>query len=674
MLEIDIFLNKTIIKRWCVFIWHTKKMSKKQQTKLKNEDTLSKLTRRFDDMRSERANFEQEWDVCDAQFAAEVIEDNDGKLLINDTMEQDLIEQYVGRTAGDIIYDVKPDPYNANIEQVESAKYILDNFLDRENFYKEHRYFRIDKAKYGTGIYYTGLRLEIDEVPEYKEGTKLEAGEALWTDKDMINKEREQYYMTPINVPIRMFYIDDKAIYQPDFEKAEDCFMLEVLSKKEIEQRYWDNKYFNQENIEALQPVQENSAEYGIDNVYGNCVLYHYYNRITKEYCIMGNKEFLLFEWKMLYKHGQLPFVVAQHYPDNNFIYGIGICRKVRVQKWYKINMMQSLMDGARLSSGKILAMWAGTEPVDWDLFVNPWEISIAKFTNSVEQLTPVDTRVDLNSLSGAIQIIDDEIRKSTGIDNRAPFEAPAQTLGQTEIIEENKAIRSKAIDEANNQALDQALTMTLQNISQFAPVLMRRITEIKNEKWQIIEKISEFPKIQIENVKITKKKWQTVIEEDYGNYWYLELKPDTLEGDLTVRVITPSTYNSVLVSVEKNRFTELVNNLVALGNLYWPEAIQEIAPFKEIRDKAKIVYGYWQEYTATTKLQQTREENIETVNELQQSLQAIRQSLIPNQWWNVNIQNQNTQVAWRTEWEVEWADQTTEVATETIQETGTAI
>lgn len=649
-------------------------MAKKAQGDYVKKDTLSHLIERFDDMRSERENFEAERDVCDAQFAAEVIEDNDGKLLINDTMEQDLIEQYVGRTAGDLVYDVKPDPYNANVAQVESAKYILDNFLDRENFYKEKRYFRIDKAKYGTGIYYTGLRLEIDEVPEYKEDTELDAGDVLWSDKNMIEKKREKYYMTPMNVPIRMFYIDDRAIYQPDFNKAEDCFMLEVLSQEEIKQRYGDNKHFNQDNIEKLKPIQQNSAEYGIENVEGNCVLYHYYNRITKEYCVMGNKAFLLFEGKMLYKHGKLPFVLAQHYPDNNFLYGIGICRKVRVQKWYKINMMQSLMDWARLSSGKILAMWAGTDPVDWNLFVEPWEVSIAKFTNSVENLQPIDTRVDLNPLSNAIQIIDDEIRKSTGIDNRAPFEAPAQTLWQTEIIEENKAIRSKAVDEADNQALDTALTMTLQNISQFAPVLMRRITEIKNKKGKVIEKISEFPKIQIENVKVTKKNGANVIEEDYGNYWYLELKTDTLEGDLTVRVITPSTYNSVLTSIEKNKFTELVNNLVALGNVYWPEAVQEVAPFKEVREKAKVAFGYWQEYTATTKLENTRKENKQALKELQENLAQIRQTLIPNQWWNGGIQNPNTQETWAGQWQAKWGNQTTEIAAETVEETGAAI
>lgn len=58
----------------------------------------------------------------------------------------------------------------------------------------------------------------------------------------------------------------------------------------------------------------------------------------------------------MPYPDGKLPFVVAQHYPRNNCIYGIGIPRKVRMSKAYKNNMMQYAMDGAKLSSGRLIA------------------------------------------------------------------------------------------------------------------------------------------------------------------------------------------------------------------------------------------------------------------------------------------------------------------------------
>jgi hypothetical protein len=88
-----------------------------------------------------------------------------------------------------------------------------------------------------------------------------------------------------------------------------------------------------------------------------------------------------------------------------------------------------------------------------------------------------------------------------------APFESAADTLGQTEIIEENKQLRYKAIDEARDLALDDALYMTLQNISQFAPILLKRKQVIKNDDGEIIKEIEKRPTIQIKNVSIKKEK-----------------------------------------------------------------------------------------------------------------------------------------------------------------------
>lgn len=59
----------------------------------------------------------------------------------------------------------------------------------------------------------------------------------------------------------------------------------------------------------------------------------------------------------MMYPDGELPFTLAQHYPNNACMYGIGICRKIRTEKAYTNNMRQYILDGAKISSGKILAM-----------------------------------------------------------------------------------------------------------------------------------------------------------------------------------------------------------------------------------------------------------------------------------------------------------------------------
>lgn len=62
-----------------------------------------------------------------------------------------------------------------------------------------------------------------------------------------------------------------------------------------------------------------------------------------------------------------------------------------------------------------------------------------------------------------------------------APFAEQAPTLGQTEILEENKALRQKSKDQLRDMRLDDALTKTLCNIKQFAHILLAETKEIKD-------------------------------------------------------------------------------------------------------------------------------------------------------------------------------------------------
>lgn len=100
-----------------------------------------------------------------------------------------------------------------------------------------------------------------------------------------------------------------------------------------------------------------------------------------------------------------------------------------------------------------------------------------------------------------------DDVRINTGIDINAVFEPPAEQLGTVEIIEENKQIRNKSVDELMDFAYDEALTKMLDNIATFAPRLLKTTQIIKDKKGKIVKKIAEYPTLQLPNVKITKKK-----------------------------------------------------------------------------------------------------------------------------------------------------------------------
>lgn len=605
-------------------------------------DTLSKINKRIEDMKNERYQFLSERDICDLQYEAEVYEDNFGKLYVNTPMEQWLLEMELWRTSGLPIFDVKPDWYRADVQKLETARYTLDFFLDKENFHKEYRYWRTDKGKYGTAIFYTGIRLEIDEVPIFN-GENDDLVNAFFNNNKQDKEIRKHWFFTPKNIPIRTFLFDDRAMRQSDFDLAEDCVMIEFITKEALEQRYTWIKWFNQKAIKEAVPQDIEESIYGKKtNVNDMIVLYHYFNKITKQYAININKNAMLYDDTMPYPDWKLPFVVTQHYPRNNCMYGIGIPRKVRMSKAYKNNMMQYIIDGARLWAGKLLA--SSSDTVDWDIYTAPWEISIARFTNNIADLRDIDTRTDMNWPLSVISLIDKEVRSDTGIDVASVFEPPAEQLGTVEIIEENKQIRNKSIDELRDHWIDEAYTKVLQNIAMFAPQLLKESKEIKDEDgkkmWEVT---TQRPKIQIPNVRIEKNGKEYTIEKEMWSYWYLDFEKWMLDAWLCVRVVTASTYNSTMAVIEKNKNNEMMAKYIELAQIPWmAQLLQEEIPLDQILQKRKVVYGLDdKQLVADTKLDKERKENDEKIK----WIQSLLNSTAPNDQW---LQNQEP---WATGW-----------------------
>lgn len=556
---------------------------------VKKEDMLSHINQRISDMKAERDKFLPEWDMCDIQYEAEVYEDNFWKLYVNDNMEQNLTEMELGRTAWLPVFDVKPDWYKTDTQILETSRYILDYFLDKEMFYKEYRDWKMWKAKYGTAVFYTGIRLEIDKIPKF-DWENDNITDAFFNNNKQSEETRTNWLFTPKNVPLRLFLFDDRQMYQSNFDLIEDCVMIEFITKESLLIRYNGIKWFDKKVLEeAMETSVEESAYWTKSWQNEMVVLYHYFNKLDKTYAININQNALLYLWKMPYPDGKLPFVVAQHYPRNNCIYGIGIPRKVRMSKAYKNNMMQYAMDGVKLSSSRLIA--TSSQAVDWDIFVAPWEISIAQFTNNVSDMRDINTQVDIQWPLNMIAQIDRDVRSQTGIDLQSVFEPPADQLGTVEIIEENKQIRNKSVDELRDQAIDEAYTKTLNNIAAFAPELMREKKTIKVEGKDAGEVTVAYPQIQIPNVKIKQKKNEVTIEKSMWTYGYLTFEPWVITTGLSVRIVTATTYNSTMAVIERNKNDNMIKKYIEMAQIPWMiELMQEELPLKQILEKRKRV------------------------------------------------------------------------------------
>jgi hypothetical protein len=176
--------------------------------------------------------------MCEEQVASPMSEDNEGKPIINPQTEQTLIEMYVGRNAGDLKFDVKPYEKAISIQDLQASKYVLDFFLNRENFWKELQVRDYDKAKYGTAVRYCGLRMESETVYEPKKDSKIsQKDNVFYTDSYLEKSKREKRFFTPKNINIRDIYFDDRAVRQPDFAKVEDLIYVEWMTKDHVIER-----------------------------------------------------------------------------------------------------------------------------------------------------------------------------------------------------------------------------------------------------------------------------------------------------------------------------------------------------------------------------------------------------------------------------------------------------
>jgi len=61
---------------------------------------------------------------------------------------------------------------------------------------------------------------------------------AFFNNNKQKQEIRKHWFFTPKNIPIRTFLFDDRAMRQSDFDLAEDCVMIEFITKEALEQRY----------------------------------------------------------------------------------------------------------------------------------------------------------------------------------------------------------------------------------------------------------------------------------------------------------------------------------------------------------------------------------------------------------------------------------------------------
>jgi hypothetical protein len=141
---------------------------------------------------------------------------------------------------------------------------------------------------------------------------------------------------------------------------------------------------------------------------------------------------------------------------------------------------------------------------------VNVWRTTVG--AEQVQQVRPGIEAGLLNILN----VLDDLVVQDTGENVRATIDMQTDKVGIVEVMEENKAIRHKSVDENWNIYLDRVLTMMLSNIAQFVPTLLSKTTTVKQGEEEVTK--IEYPYIRIKDTVVKKEKGKYIFEKE-DNY-----------------------------------------------------------------------------------------------------------------------------------------------------------
>lgn len=611
---------------------------------------------RLTNMRAKRKPYDADWLKYEQQVEANSYYDNYWQLQVNIPLEKTLKEVYMGRTDGKVNFDVLPDE-QTDIEQLQPTKYSMLFFLDwnkKDTFWKENRHFRDIKSTYWSGIYYTGIRSYKDYRYIQKEWKLIESDTDLLKESNFEKIENETWFFFPKSLHVRDFYIDDAAYWQPDVQQAEDCIMKEKVSALEFETRYKDNPNINKSEYEKVSYYtdvdEKNKESQSIEN--REIVIFHYFHRITKKYLIVVNEEQVIFEWLYLYDDGKLPFVNVQHYTNVNRFRWEGYPERCAYVKAYKSEIWQDILSWSQMANSINLVTWNDSQiGQDWTVW---WRgLNIWRSNWWVDQVQPINTNINLGYFTSVLSLLDQQVTVDTWINPLEQFDPWTDKVWIKEIMEASKAVRNKSVDENYNIWLDEALTMMLARIKQFAPALLSET--IKNKKGEVIKTI--FPKIQIKDYTVKKEKGKQVFTESLWKYGYFELKPEIVQW-LWVKVVTPST-NSTLPILERQKVTEYIDwNLkmaqAAALDQTW-EAMKELVENMRFEDTVKWFNDAFQIdinwLKANTEKDEIAEENRKKLEELEKAL-----TIKPKE--NVENITQNPWL-WQPAWEIQqtWAE-----------------
>ena len=573
---------------------------KNEQFTDEDKKVLDKFTDEMTSMNNFRSQYESEWLTNEMQFDAELESSGVQKASIKLQMTRNIIEQQMGEEWLTLPIAVKPEWKNADSYMVDTAKYLIDHFVRKEEIIDEIVDFKMDRAIYGTGVLESSIWETVctNSVPN---------GDGDIYNKSFKTVSKPKYHIGIRNVPIWDVWFDETATKASNIRRA---IRRERMDIEQFRKTFMNKKGFRY--VESVLPTDQDSdnpekTNKDVDQQIGdsrNIYLFHYYNETTGDYWIIANRTHPIYVGKNIFKDSKIPFDICQMYKNPKSIYGKSTGYKTRSHEAYMNSLFEIMLDKVYITSNPPLILGNSWE-VDGEIYSGGGDIPTLNFNGDVKQIQQLqlDSRIDAHKF--AMDMSKDEIVQNTGI-NPGEYNKPLSGINPfvAGLQEQSKKAKLLLCQVLFDSTLSKSFTKMLQNLMTYWPVLYGEVTE-KIVDGKTLKDVKYYD-IQVKGKEVMEKKkkmkgqWDFTekisYEDNPGNYGYFEFNDTVFKNkelevpELSVYVETPST-KTLLESLKKQEFQDFINNLVTMKNLN-PEQPLPVSN-QELYEMMSEIYGF---------------------------------------------------------------------------------
>lgn len=538
----------------------TKQLTKKERV------VRRKLYERYEDMRDDplRKEAEEEWDLADKAYRLWVpTKDSD-----DPRADIHLPDAFASiQTQAQETIDRKSRPVLERVEDSDKAIEAFGNGLmnynmDRTGFDYEYYIAKLAASARGTAFLRDYWRYE-ERVVQDIESVDKETGEIKYKERTIIDYDDDYTGF----IENEFVYIDPTA---RDDDDMTDAIIREILPIEEFQRIYGSRQDFI--NVKYVHPGGETTTrsffQMPKDMREMDVEVLHYYNRAVDEYNVVANNMPIRIG-PIPNKHKEIPLASVHQYRVAGRFWSLGIPKVVSQLTEERRSVRNMNIDRQKMQLNKMFIVNTAFDLDEEDLIMRPHGL-IGVDTNG-QPLNQVIQPLEYGDVSPSYfrteEILLDDIRRATGIDDRQQGVNQGGTATEAAILKES----------------------TLKRINMIAQLSeMKTLVRIGRLKWSNIQFFYPLPRIEritLENgERKEKKKYRNInvegrefkIEDGEGGP---ELVMDEIEGKSTIKLdksmarfmegdwdvrMDANAFSQLSKPIQQSKITEMFNLLSA--------------------------------------------------------------------------------------------------------------